>query len=120
MILYTEQVFHLQCFFFFFFLILLIHKTVIISNQMSAWCDIYKCCLNKKKCDTNLQSFKHKITFPHGFIFVFIPFIFWTILSNKCCQRWEGGVQNIYKRGNDHRRLSIKGGFKPSVHYAKN
>ena len=91
---------------------------------MSAWCDIYKCCLYKKKCDTNLQSFKHdKITFPHGFIFVFIPFIIWTILSNKCCQRWEEGggeVQNIYKKGDDHRRLSIKGGFKPSVHYAKN
>ena len=51
--------------------------------------DVYKSVAYKKPCNNVLYSFKHEeATFPHAFVFVFIPQFFGAILSKKCFQKW--------------------------------
>ena len=77
--LFTQQVFLLQCFFIpsnpFWYLIL------IISNP--AWCCLQKSC-SWKTCNVVLQSSKHEeMTFPCEFIFLSIPNFVGAIVFKK-------------------------------------
>ena len=70
----------------------------------------YKSVSYKQACKVVLKSSKHEeITFPHGFIFMFIPYFIAAISSKKYWQKWgegeikrgEGGQtgEGVYKKG---------------------
>ena len=67
--LFTQQDFHLQCLY--FLLTPFNTKNCCSLNQISAWCCLLKCFLQKKMycCFVVNETWE---TFPHEFIFVFI------------------------------------------------
>ena len=87
--LFTQQVFYLDCLLLRLNLsLVLLIKVLIIKKHF-----VFQCSKNEE------------ITFPHEFIFIFIPYFIGTILSKKSCQKLTG--KNI-KNGDSP--------FKPSAH----
>ena len=88
-ILFTQQVFYLDC------LLLRLNLSLVLLIKV----------LIIKKHFVFQSSKNEEITFPHEFIFIFIPYFIGTILSKKSCQKLTG--KNI-KKGDSP--------FKPSAH----
>ena len=87
--LFTQQVFHLECLLLFQILLLnlnlvLLIKVLIIRKHLLLFFSLLKM---KKKTKT----------FPHEFVFVFILYFIGTLLSEKFDQKQ--GVQKEYKKG---------------------
>ena len=86
--LFTQQVFHLEC---------LLFRT---KSQPGV---VYESVAYKRALNVAFRSSKNeKITLPHKFIFAFIWCFIRAIFSEKSCQKW--GVWKNIKRGVGHRK----------------
>ena len=108
--LFTQQVFHLECLFFCWHLRLLLFWIKSLPSVA------YKFCLQKKHVTLFFSLLKMKKQLCRVSLFLFIQYSNGAILSEQSCQK--RGVRKKYKKwGMAIWGFSIAGGFKPSAHY---
>ena len=114
-ILFTQQVFHLEWLFFF---ILLILKIIIVLDQVSVWCCLQSDAYIKRHNVVFYSPKDEEVTLLYEFIFVVFhrgDIVKKNIVKNV-------GFRKKTKGGNGHigdvaHRRGRRGGCKPSAHY---
>ena len=98
--LFTQQLFHLECLF--FFRRILIHRIVIILDQITAWCCLEKCCLLKKHITFFFSLLKMKKKLNHMGLFLCLSQgqynqknVVKSRVFGKNINRWDGHMGRV-------------------------